>query len=36
VAPDPNADRSIEGSACRGPDGNWVVADAKEQKKAKV
>jgi surface antigen len=36
VVPDAKIDRSIEGSACRGSDGDWVVADAKEDKKAKA
>ncbi|WP_245572734.1 RT0821/Lpp0805 family surface protein [Lichenihabitans psoromatis] len=36
VVPDPHADRHIEGSACRGPDGDWTVADAREEKQAKA
>jgi surface antigen len=36
LTPDPSRDRDVQGSACRGSDGDWIVADAKELKKAKI
>jgi surface antigen len=36
VVADAKADRKIEGSACRGSDGDWVVASAKEQSRSKA
>ena len=35
VAPTPHSERDVEGSACRGPDGAWVVAEAHERRRAK-
>jgi surface antigen len=35
IMPDAKSDRDLDGSACRGRDGEWVLADAKEIRKAR-